>query len=385
MAQALAKMLAPYFVQSGLTSVSLIAPLTQGLSNQNYYIRGVHASKPNAAEWVLRVNSWASSQICNRDDEVSNWLLASEERLAPQIVYVSPDNSFYLSEFFAQNEPVCWSELISANGSHPLTTTHNLWPDAERKLLELLNGLKQLPLPSNVMNVDTQWQRYLARLTNMNLQLTRLLGLSDIECSVADVIAPPSASVHRSDIKSRARQSVSHTSEGNNLAEQALLSRWQQLYQQLLAQSHQIDAMLDSLAACVNNLQFSHRDLNPYNILVVEDKLKCIDFEYACRSHPLCDLAAVLASHSLSSEQRHWLIDSYLATNLNLNDQARDAVTSAVDLYWVFAVCWALQMAFDSLVKEGQLIKLDTGEAYHLVEDYLNCAQQYDELIACCT
>ncbi|MGS0825439.1 phosphotransferase [Shewanella sp. 0m-8] len=355
MAQGLTQILAPYLAQSGLTNVSLIAPLTQGLSNQNYYIRGLHQSKSTESEWVLRVNSWASSQICNREDEVLNWQLASKVQLAPQIVYVSPDKTFYLSEFFAQNEQDCWNDLMSANGAHPISTTHNIWPKAEQKLLELLNGLKQLPRPSNVMTVDTQWQRYLARLTEMNKQLSRLQGSPNDDCC------------------------------DDRCAEQALLIRWQQLYQRLLAKSHQIDTMLDSLGACVTQLQFSHRDLNPYNILLVEDKLKCIDFEYACSSHPLCDLAAVIASHSLSSEQRHWLIDNYLVAHPNLNNKARNAVTAAVDLYWVFAVCWALQMAFDCLVKEGEITKLADGEGAHLVEDYLDSAQQYNALIACCT
>ncbi|MGS0681412.1 phosphotransferase [Shewanella sp. 125m-7] len=358
--QTLVQSLASYLEQSGLTKVSLIAPLTQGLSNQNYYIRGLHPSKAGEAEWVLRLNSWASSQICNRDDEVANWQLANQGNLAPSMVYVSPDNSFYLSEFFSQNEQHCWNDLISANGSQPITTTHNLWPEAEKKLLELLNGLTQLPPPTNVMSIDNQWQQYLKRLTEMHQQLNR----SQMSLASGLNTANKTAEQGRADV--------------------ALLKRWQHIYHQLIAKSEGVDEMLHRLAGCLLNLQFSHRDLNPNNILVVDDKLKCIDFEYACRSHPLCDLAAVIASHSLSSQQRHWLISNYLLGHPNLNNYAKDAVVSAVDLYWVFAVCWALQMAFDHLVKDGCMVSLQVSGTSSVVEDYLNCAEQYHELIASC-
>ncbi|WP_299806081.1 phosphotransferase [uncultured Shewanella sp.] len=350
----LADKLSAYLAQAQLSQVSLIAPLTQGLSNQNYYIRGLHPSKPHAAEWVLRVNSWASSQICDRQYEVLNWQLASQIKLAPQLVYISPDKQFYLSEFFAQNEQSCWSDLITANSSHPITTMQVKWPSAEYKLLDLLNGLRQLPAPDNVMGFDEQWQVYQHRLGQMQQQLSAL------------------------EIKS-------HTVE-----------TWLGLHRQLSALSLQVDDMLATLADCLVNLQFSHRDLNPYNILVVEDKLKCIDFEYACSSHPLCDLASVIASHSLSSEQRRWLIKNYLSEHPNLNSKASNALPAAVDLYWVFAVCWALQMAFDCL-KRGSGYDSDDGcgleklglkhteineEDSLLCDDYLTYANQYRNLIA---
>ncbi|ABV87154.1 phosphotransferase [Shewanella pealeana] len=348
----LASILSAYLEQAQLSQVSLIAPLTQGLSNQNYYIRGLHPSKPRAAEWVLRINSWASSQICNRQHEVLNWQLASQAKLAPQLVYVSPDKQFYLSEFFAQNEQRCWSDLITANASHPIVTMQELWPGAEYKLLELLNGLKKLPAPNNVMGFDEQWQVYQRRLELMQQQL-RTHKLKSLE-----------------------------------------VESWLDLHSQLVALKQQVGDMLARLAGCLVNLQFSHRDLNPYNILVVEDKLKCIDFEYACSSHPLSDLASVIASHSLSSEQRRWLIENYLSEHPNLNSKAGNAVPAAVDLYWVFAVCWALQMAFDCL--DGDSLNsnslnndgLPPDEAIAVSRpscaDYLTYGKQYRDLIASC-
>lgn len=331
----LVKTLQPYLEQAKLSQVSMIAVLTQGLSNKNYYVRAVHPSKPNGAEWVLRINSWASSQICNRDHEVLNWQLASQANLAPSLVYVSPDKQCYVSDFFEQNQTDCWSDLISANGSHPITSLQVKWPGAEQWLLKLLNGLKQLPAPQNVMGVDEQWQVYRLRLEKMQQQL-------------------------------REEQTKCPTVE-----------RWLDLYGQLLAKESLVEQMLTALSNCLVSLQFSHRDLNPYNILVVEGQLKCIDFEYACSSHPLCDLASVIASHSLSSEQRRWLITHYLKDHPNLNQHAEKALPASVDLYWVFALCWALQMAFDCMMSDGKLKQDDLPQS----QEYLAYAKQYRNLI----
>jgi thiamine kinase-like enzyme len=334
--------LARYLTLSGLTRVSVIAPLTQGLSNQNYYVRGLHPSKAVESEWVLRLNSWASSQICDRDSEVHAWRSASDANLAPKMVYISPDKQFYLSEFLSQQHHRSWSELISANGAHPVTHTQENWPGAEQLLLQLLNGLKQLPPPKNVITVDKQWQIYHARLCQMQQQL--LNKDSDIHPNIEP---------------------------------------WLQQFDCLITQTDAINSMLDTLEQCLVNLQFSHRDLNPFNILIGQNKLHCIDFEYACSSHPLCDLASVIASHSLSSKQRHWLIANYLRQQGNLNQHAADAVPAAVDLYWVFAVCWALQMAFDNILafdENSQPISSNEQSS-----NYLICAEQYQHLIASCS
>lgn len=339
MSESLQQELAHYLSASGLTKVTVIAALTQGLSNRNYYVRGLHSSTSVESEWVLRINSWASTQICDRSSEVAAWCDASHAALAPKVVYISPDNDFYLSQFVAQDDNPSWSDLISANGAHPLANIEEHWPKAERLLLQLLNGLKELPLPKNIITVEHQWQIYRARLSQMQQQLNRYRFDNSVH-SVA----------------------------------------WLQQFDQLLSQQDAVTDMLDSLNRCLINNQFSHRDLNPFNILVLADKLNCIDFEYACTSHPLCDLASVISSHSLSSKQRHWLIENYLDKQTNLNHHAQDAIPAAVDLYWVFAVCWALQMAFDSLMLNGKLnVDADTIKQ---TENYLSCAQQYQALIA---
>nr|WP_276521546.1 phosphotransferase [Shewanella sairae] len=340
------------------------------MSNQNYCIRGFHPSHDGEGLWVLRVNSWASSQICDRKAEVANWRLAADHYLAPEIVYVSPCNRFYLSQFYSQAQQYNWSALSCENGassmSHSLSSKFCLPPkksqiftlsnscdqstsasiDQAGLLLPLLNGLVKLPEPENKMSVDKQWHVYHHRLQSMFTKVTALEGM---DC---------------------------------NELQTTLFEAWKQSYSKLVANTEQIEAMLRQLERCMIHQQFSHRDLNPFNILLDDGALKCIDFEYACSSHPLCDLAAVLASHSLSDERRQWLIGEYLASNANLNQHASSAVSVAVDLYWVFAVCWALQMAFDHLLKEGAVDVNIAESTPQSVHGYLACAEQYYQLIS---
>nr|WP_282446714.1 phosphotransferase [Shewanella sp. 1CM18E] len=370
----------------------MITRLSQGLSNQNYCVRGCHPSYDGESFWVLRVNSWASSQICDRRAEVANWRLAASHSLAPEVVYVSPCNRFYLSRYYSQQQQYNWSALSSENGVSSMTTAltnslnesspphsykskHSYKSQRSYKaqqlcqtpslklantlgkststaieeaglILPLLNGLAKLPEPENKMSVDKQWHVYHHRLQSMFAKVTAL----------------------------QARHC--------NAAQTVLLTAWKLSYAKLVANIEQTEAMLRRLNHCMIRQQFSHRDLNPFNILLVEGALKCIDFEYACSSHPLCDLAAVLASHSLSNEQRQWIIEEYLASNPNLNHHAGSAVSAAIDLYWVFAVCWALQMAFDHLIKEGEVEVKTADKDLQAVEGYLACAEQYYQLIS---
>nr|WP_275973949.1 phosphotransferase [Shewanella pneumatophori] len=358
----------------------MITRLSQGLSNQNYCVRGCHPSYDGESLWVLRVNSWASSQICDRRAEVANWRLAASHFLAPEVVYVSPCNRFYLSRYYLQLQQYNWSALSSENGvssmttaltnslnqtlrlnsyksqqlgqTQPLKLPNTLGKSASaaieeaRLLLPLLNGLAKLPEPENKMPVDKQWNVYHHRLQSMFAKVT---ALQAHHCTKAQV---------------------------------ALLTKWKLSYAKLVANIEQIEAMLRRLNHCMIRQQFSHRDLNPFNILLVEGALKCIDFEYACSSHPLCDLAAVLASHSLSNEQRQWIIEEYLANNPNLNHHAGSAVSAAIDLYWVFAVCWALQMAFDHLIKQDEIEVNIADKELQGIEGYLACAEEYYQLIS---
>ena len=266
----------------------------------------------------------------------------SQVNLAPDIVYVSPEYDFYLSEFLVQQGNQDWSQLISANSAHPITNNDSQCPNAEQLLLDLLNGLKNLPAPNNLMTVQTQWHIYRSRLASMHQQLTQ---------------------------------------QPNN--EHPSQKAWLQGLSALIAQQDAIENMLLLLDKCIIRNQFSHRDLNPFNLLIVNGKLNCIDFEYACSSHPLCDLASVISSHTLSSEQRHWLIENYLQQQDNLNHHAQNAIPAAVDLYWVFAVCWALQMAFDCMMLDGNII-IDAASVEQ-TDGYLTCANQYQALIGRCS
>ncbi|MCW4631203.1 MULTISPECIES: choline/ethanolamine kinase family protein [Marinomonas] len=54
-----------------------------------------------------------------------------------------------------------------------------------------------------------------------------------------------------------------------------------------------------------------HNDLNPKNVLIDEDTIWLIDWEYTGMGDPLFDLAVVARSHNLTFEQQVYLIESY--------------------------------------------------------------------------
>lgn len=334
MSCSLTQRLAPGLLQAGVTEIHAITPLTEGLSNSNYYVQGRHSNPLAGTKWVLRLNSHASSAICDRRSEVEIWRQVSQAKLAPNIVYISPDHRFYLSEYLEQTGTKRWNQLLCER-SAVADEQASIWPDAEHLLLSLLNGLSALSPQAHVITLRQQWQIYNRRLTAMQQQL---------------------------------RSNDDHP----------LTCQWQQQMHCLTAQSDNINRLLLTLEHCCIRQQFSHRDLNPQNILRMQDRLYCIDFEYACRSHPLCDLASVLSSHALSSSQRDWLIDHYLSQNQNLNQHAKAAVPAAIDLYWVFAVSWALQMAFDNM-QADQVNTMATN--MQQVETYLRCAKEYQALM----
>lgn len=264
----------PDEVRTGLRSAGLIlsssvsvSVLTEGLSNQNYLIRDGDSS------WVLRVNSTASSQICDRNAEVSNWKIAAEQGLAPGLYFVSDDKKYYLSDYIEQEEGQSWGSLITAKSAHPLIDDSVPWPGAESALLDMLTQITRLECPENSLSVSRQWSIYQA-------------SLYDIWSRIGN-----------------------KPSQGQVCQEH---KAWREKHLQLLSLRSDISQWLDELDACALGEQYSHRDLNPHNLLFQNGRLMCIDFEYACSSHPLFDLAGVLSSHALSTEQRHFLIDSYL-------------------------------------------------------------------------
>ncbi|WP_025819711.1 phosphotransferase [Shewanella marina] len=273
--------LAKAIAPAKLGAVLDISLMSGGLSNHNYMV------ETRKGRWAVRHNSDASNTICNRPSEVANWLLAEQVGIAPKLVWVSEHQHYYVSRFIKQTRP--WKKL-NCESQEPY-----YWPGAERLLLDLLLKLQQLPLPDNVFSMFGQFQAY-------QQQLQRLAVLNQ------------------------------H-------------SRWQHAYQELQELDAQVRAGLTGLQACLIKPQYCHRDLNSNNLLFSKQQLYCIDFEYACASHPLYELAVVLCSHQLSTNQQQWLIENYLMSHPNLTPNSGAQLTSAIDCYWYFCCCWALQMA----------------------------------------
>ncbi|WP_299497275.1 phosphotransferase [uncultured Shewanella sp.] len=343
--------LQPELEKVALTSINVIAALSQGLSNQNYYIRAQrHNSRHH--EWVLRVNSQASSQLCNRENEVTNWRLAAAQGLAPSLTFVAKDLSCYLSEFIEQDS-LDWASMARAQGAHPLTTEHVCHSDAEALLLSLLTSLQSLPLPKNSISMTAQWQHYYGVL------MSRFATMSKWQ------------QTHANDCL--------HTEKLNRLSE-----KWLADFESLMANKTVINEWLVQVEGCLLNNQFCHRDLNPHNLLLNRQQLFAIDYEYACASHPLWDLAGILATHHLSSNQRQYLIRGYIANNPNLTQGALQAAPSSIYLYWVFSACWALLMAFSFLEDERKAEgdKSHSNQDALKAEEYLDCFKQFMHFVS---
>ncbi|WP_299789471.1 phosphotransferase [uncultured Shewanella sp.] len=311
----------------------LVTPLAHGLSNQNFLING------GERDWVLRINSPASSQLCDRDAEVKNWRLAADRGLAPKLHYVSPDRVYYLSEYINQPPEAQWGDLLTAKPAHPLLDESSIWPDAETLLLPFLKNISRLAVPGNIIGVSEQWNIYRDKLASLEGKLSTVHNLS-------------------------------------------LVKQWQASHMQLLALQSEISLWLEQLNDCCLANQYSHRDLNPHNLLYKEGTLYCIDFEYACSSHPLFDLAGVLSTHALSTSQRHYLIEGYLDGHPKLTAGAMAALPAAINIYWVFAACWSLLMAADK--REGDLLCGQEAEVAinpHSAQEYLDCFDNFLALI----
>ena len=231
---------------------------------------------------MLRVNSAASTALCNRQYEVANWRIAEASGLAPKLNWVSPDYCYYLSDYVSGGAPAMAS-LADVS-----------------QLLSLMKQLANLPSPSNDVSVTSQWQQYLSKLKDMASCL-----------------------------------------DGNNPEHH----KWFSAYCRLINRTSAIELSLSRLEACLISHQFCHRDLTPDNILSYQGKLMCIDFEYACASHPLFELAGVLASHELTPVLRHELLFGYLDNHPHLSADAVDAMMDAQILYQCFGCCWALLMS----------------------------------------
>ncbi|CAD6365380.1 hypothetical protein SHEWT2_00556 [Shewanella hafniensis] len=315
------KTLLPILEAAGLDTVLSITELSGGLSNHNYKIITPKAS------YVLRVNANATDIFCIREQEHFYWQQLAKAKVAPQLFWVSDDERYYLSEFIASDgiqddpisepatlfwrdleKPLCARDFLqNAKRDNTQSTTIPHYGQAHILLLELLLKLRDLPAGPYAISVTEQWQEYHQQMINYATLPT----------------ATETAIIHH-----RQLDSAWHGRVTKLVGIQADIQRW-----------------ADKLAACLVAPQFCHRDLNPHNLLLQNNHLFCIDFEYATASHPLCELAVVLATHALTPKQQHFLLDEYLKDHPYLTMDAALAVPAAIELYWVFACYWALLMA----------------------------------------
>jgi len=117
----------------------------------------------------------------------------------------------------------------------------------------------------------------------------------------------------------------------------------QTVAQEILALNGCVEPIIDRLEL-TQQLRFCHRDLNPHNLLLDKNRLLCIDFEYACTSDPRLELAAMLAHHDLTEDQKDWLMKNQLQ---GTGQEKNQALKDANFLYWLFTACWALIMCDD--------------------------------------
>ncbi len=376
--------------QAGLKDITQIQPLADGLSNHNYHI------ETPTAHYVLRENANAADSFCSREQELFYWRHLAKAKLAPELLWVSGDQRYYLSQFiFAQSLPSLpiasqFAALMEdIQGREELITEKPIAASG----IDTLEQLKVQREPSMALGYQELSQ------PNLSLQNLSLQNLSwkelESQCSAATFYQ---GETHieawlqsHADIKLTADQQAWYLSERlalldsltpnrahslllqllQRLREQAtgpyhisITEQWLEYHGQLLAfaaadkgeawqsrlaQLHSIQTQIydwtATLADCLVEPQFCHRDLNPHNLLLKDNQLYCIDFEYATASHPLCELAVVLATHQLTPAQRHLLVRQYLAGHPGLTSDAIKAIPAAIEMYWVFAVYWALLMA----------------------------------------
>lgn len=348
--------LLPILKAAGLDKITHISELSGGLSNHNYKI-----STPTA-EYVFRLNADAADSFCSRTQERFYWRHLASAKLAPELLWVSEDERYYLSAFIesdaiegdileatidnyhcensdrenrvrtsydqSRKHSLSWQALEGlcsaadylqgqdslhhlplAFEHDPLAAAHP--NQAHRLLLTLLLQLRDLPKGPYGISITEQWQEY-------HQQMLTFMASSLIGGELSQI---------GGDWHGRATQL---------LGIQADIQRW-----------------TDTLADCLLQAQFCHRDLNPHNLLLKDKRLYCIDFEYATASHPLCELATVLATHALTPLQQHFLVQQYLAKHPYLTAEAIFAVPAAIEMYWVLACYWALLMAAQQTEPRG--------------------------------
>ncbi|ABK48726.1 aminoglycoside phosphotransferase [Shewanella sp. ANA-3] len=391
--------------QAGLTDISQIQPLAHGLSNHNYHI------ETPTAHYVLRENADAADSFCSREQELFYWRHLAKAKLAPELLWVSGDQRYYLSQFiFAQSLPslplasqfaplmediegrtnLLIEKAILASGTYTLEQ-----PELPREP-SMASGYQELSLPNlslpnlslpNLSSKALSWKELSSKelswkeLESQCSATTFCLGETHIEAwlqshtdikgaadkqpwyqseqlALLDCLTPNRAHslllqlLQQLRVQATGPYHISITEQWQEYHGQLLAfsaadmgEAWQSRLAQLLSIQTQIHDWTATLADCLVEPQFCHRDLNPHNLLLKDNQLYCIDFEYATASHPLCELAVVLATHQLTPVQRYLLVRQYLAGHPGLTSDAIKAIPAAIEMYWVFAVYWALLMA----------------------------------------
>lgn len=254
--------------------------LTDGLSNNNYLL------KTQQGSYLIRENTFHSTSLCDRGNEVECWQLAARANLAPKLLWFSSDKSYYLSEFVPQPQ-------------NKLLTPENI--------LSLLGGLKSLPKPKLERTSHEQWIIYQKKLQ---------LLFSDIE------------------------QLISKVSRF-----QVEFEKWKLLFQLIENKQRKIKAWTSDITAAILELQYTHRDLNSENLIIKDNKLICIDFEYSCAAEPLFDLASVIESNTLSELDKQTIAQRYLSKHRGVTVDAIKALPAMRKIHWCFFYYWAAFMA----------------------------------------
>ncbi|MFB2681310.1 phosphotransferase [Shewanella mangrovisoli] len=371
--------------QAGLKDITQIQPLADGLSNHNYHI------ETPTAHYVLRENANAADSFCSREQELFYWHHLAKAKLAPELLWVSGDQRYYLSQFiFAQSLPslplatqfaplmediegranLITEKRIAASGIDTLEQ-----PEVPREP-SMASGYQDLSLQDLSLQYvawkDLEYQCSAATFclgeTHIEAWLQShadIKGAADLQAwykserlVLLEALTPNRAHSLLLQLLQRLREQatgtyhISITEQWQEYHGQLLAfaaadkgEAWQSRLAQLLSIQTQIHDWTATLADCLVEPQFCHRDLNPHNLLLKDNQLYCIDFEYATTSHPLCELAVVLATHQLTPAQRHLLVRQYLAGHPGLTSGAIKAIPAAIEMYWVFAVYWALLMA----------------------------------------
>ncbi len=236
--------------------------------------------------YVLRENSSQSDFVCDRDNEIACWQTAAKAKLAPELIRFSSDKRYYLSEYVHQ--------------PHVRLTDNDM-------RLTLLAELKQLPEPDLEITSQRQWLIYQNKIEVLFQEMS---GLGQ------------AAPLLKTEFEA-----------------------WKQGYRFIESRQKQLKTWTSDITASTLSLQYSHRDLNPENLLTHNNRLICIDFEYACAAEPLYDLVSILESDSISETDKQAIAESYLSGHDGVSGDAMKAVPSMNNVYRCFSRYWALMMA----------------------------------------